>query len=356
MATPTVHGERSRRAETLSGLTRRRLLVICGILAGTLAVTSLVSLSLGAVSIPVWQVLTAMVKWVIGAQNSIPSEYRLILFEIRGPRILLGMLVGAALSVAGASFQALLRNPLADPYVLGVSSGAALGAIVTLILGRLAEPFLPLAAFLGAAATIAVVYWLGQKAGQLESNTLLLAGVITASFLSAVIMFLMTTLSGRDLRGAAFWLMGDLSTPSPIWLLWLFGLLLVGAVGFVYGVASDLNVLLAGEREAAHLGVDVARTKTLVYLCASLMTGLAVSVSGSIGYVGLLVPHLVRLLFSSDYRVLIPSSALLGAILIVLADTLARTVVAPTELPVGAVTAIAGAPVFIYLLRKRSAG
>ncbi len=359
MATPTVSGPPeadSRRAVPLSGLTRRRLLAICGILAATLAVTSLVSLSLGAVSIPVWQVLTAIAKWVIGAQNSIPSEYRLILFEIRGPRILLAMLVGAALSVAGASFQALLRNPLADPYVLGVSSGAALGAIVTLIIGRSAEPFLPLAAFLGASATIAAVYWLGQKAGQLESHTLLLAGVITASFLSAVIMFLMTTLSTRDLRGTAFWLMGDLSSPSPTWLLWLFGLLLLVAVGFVYGVASDLNVLLTGEREAAHLGVDVARTKTLVYLGASLMTGLAVSVSGSIGYVGLLVPHLVRLLFSSDYRILIPSSALLGAMLIVLADTLARTVVAPTELPVGAVTAIAGAPVFIYLLRKRSRG
>jgi iron complex transport system permease protein len=332
------------------------LLAICGILAGTLVVICLVSLSLGAVSIPVWQVLTAIVKRLVGAQSSIPSEYRLILFEIRGPRILLGMMVGAALAVAGGSFQALLRNPLADPYVLGVSSGAALGAIVTLIIGRAAEPFLPLAAFLGAAATIAVVFWLGQKGGQLESHTLLLAGVITASFLSAVIMFLMTTLSGRELRGAAFWLMGDLSTPSPPWLLWLFGLLLIGAVGFVYGVAADLNVLLAGEREASHLGVDVARTKLVVYLCASLITGLAVSVSGSIGYVGLLVPHLVRLLFSSDYRVLIPASALMGAMLIVLADTLSRTVVAPTELPVGAVTAIAGAPVFIYLLRKRSVG
>ena len=272
--------------------------------------------------------------------------------DIRLPRILLGILVGASLSVAGASFQALLRNPLADPYVLGVSSGAALGVIVALLAVPMLPLMTPLGAFLGATATIAGVYFLGQREGHLDSNTLLIAGIISASFLSAIIMFLMTTLASRDLRGIAFWLMGDLSTSLSPGLLWI---LLVGfalAAGAIFTTASDLNLLLAGEREAMHLGVDVTRVKLVVYVSASVLTGLAAPVSGAIGYVGLLVPHLMRMLFGSDYRILIPTSAIGGAIVIVLADTLARTIVAPTELPVGAMTAMAGAPVFIYLLRR----
>jgi iron complex transport system permease protein len=260
--------------------------------------------------------------------------------------------VGAALATSGAGFQALLRNPLADPYVLGVSSGAALGAIISLIAAPHTAGLIQVAAFAGALATIAVVYFLGRRGGQLDSGTLLLAGIITASFLSAVIMFLMTTLSGRDLRGMAFWLMGDLQAPSTVNTKWLYLVLMI-AVGSIYSTASDLNLILTGEQEARHLGVNVERVKIVVYVAASVLTGLAVSVSGAIGYVGLLVPHLMRMLFGSDYRILIPTSAIGGAILIVVADTLARTVVAPTELPVGAMTAIAGAPVFIYLMRRR---
>jgi iron complex transport system permease protein len=163
----------------------------------------------------------------------------------------------------------------------------------------------------------------------------------------------MTTLASRDVRGIAFWLMGDLSTPLPTGLLWILAVGFLLAFGAIFTTASDLNLLLAGEREAMHLGVDVTRVKLVVYVSASVLTGLAVSVSGAIGYVGLLVPHVMRMLFGSDYRILLPASALGGAIAIVLADTLARTVVAPTELPVGAMTAMAGAPVFIYLLRRR---
>jgi iron complex transport system permease protein len=222
-----------------------------------------------------------------------------------------------------------------------------------------AAPALPLmtpaAAFAGAAATIAAVYFLGRRQGQLDSGTLLLAGIVTASFLSAMIMFLMTTLASRELRGISFWLMGDLSASLPRGLLWILIVGFFAAAGAILTTASDLNVLLAGEREAMHLGVDVTRVKLVVYISASLLTGLAVSVSGAIGYIGLLVPHVMRMLFGSDYRLLIPTSALGGAIAIVLADTLARTVIAPTELPVGAMTAMAGAPVFIYLLRRRLA-
>ena len=166
-------------------------------------------------------------------------------------------------------------------------------------------------------------------------------------------MFLMTTLPGRDLRGMAFWLMGELSTPLPASFRWLLALGFIVAAGAIYTTASDLNLLLAGEQEAIHLGVDITRVRLIVYVAASLLTGLAVSVSGAIGYVGLLVPHVMRLIFGSDYRLLLPTAALGGAIAVVVADTLARTVVAPTELPVGAMTAMAGAPLFIYLLRRR---
>ena len=333
-------------------LTPKRLGIICGGLAALLFVVVVFSLKLGAVPISVTDLVMSLGRTLIGTDSQLPTEYRVIVFGLRLPRILLGILVGASLGVAGAGFQALLRNPLADPYVLGVSSGAALGAILSLVVTSHASVATPLAAFAGAGATIALVYFLGRREGQLDSFTLLLAGIISASFLSALIMFLMTTLSGRDLRGMAFWLMGDLSTPSPVALGWLF-LVMALAVGAIYTTAADLNLLLCGEQEALHLGVDVPRVKLVVYISASILTGLAVSVAGAIGYVGLLVPHAIRLLFGSDYRLLIPTSALGGAIAIVTADTLARTLVAPTELPVGAMTAMAGAPVFLYLLRRR---
>jgi len=333
-------------------LTPRRVFNICALLLGVLFVLVVISLRMGAYPIAVRDILMTLINGALGRRDQIPSEFSLVVFGLRLPRIALGILVGAALSTAGAGFQALLRNPLADPYVLGVSSGAALGAIVSLIVLPFTPGAVQLAAFAGAAATIGAVYFLGRRGGQLDSATLLLAGIITASFLSAVIMFLMTILSSRDLRGMAFWLMGDLSSAPAVDLRWLY-LLLIVAVGSIYTTSSDLNLILTGEQEASHLGVNVRRVKFVVYVGASLLTGLAVSVSGAIGYVGLLVPHVMRMLFGTDYRVLIPASAIGGAIIVVAADLLARTVVAPTELPVGAMTAIAGAPVFIYLMRRR---
>jgi iron complex transport system permease protein len=333
-------------------LTLKRLLWTCGSLAVLLLASVVLALKLGAVPISVTDLVLDLGRIAIGRANELPTEYRLIVFDLRLPRILLGIMVGAALSVAGASFQALLRNPLADPYVLGVSSGAALGSILALIIAPGFALVTPLGAFLGAIATIAGVYFLGRREGQLDSATLLLGGIISASFFSAIIMFLLTTLSGRDLRGMVFWLMGDLSTPVSAGMQWIFTVGLVAGIGAIYSTSADLNLLLTGEREAIHLGVDVTRVKLVVYVSASLLTALAVSASGAIGYVGLLVPHAVRLIFGSDYRLLIPASALCGAIAIVLADTLARTIVPPTELPVGAMTAMAGAPVFIYLLRR----
>jgi len=284
----------------------------------------------------------------------------MIVIDIRLPRILLAIFVGASLSVAGTSFQALLSNPLTDPYILGVSSGAAVGAILAVVAQThlalpvwLATLTTPLGAFLGALATIAAVYFLGLREGQIDSGTLLLAGVISASFLSAIIIFLMSTLS-RDVRGMAFWLMGDLSNSLQPSLRWVLGAGFFVASVAIYTTAADLNLLLAGEKEAMHLGVDVHRVRLVVYIAASILTGLAVSVSGAIGYVGILVPHVMRLLFGSDHRILLPTAAFGGAIAVVAADTLARTVVAPSELPVGAIFAIVGAPLFIYLLRRGS--
>src|SRR6266446_5698211 len=342
-------------------LTLQRLLFQCSILALILFVVVVIALRLGAVQISLYGLGRDLISVLLRQTNQLSSDYGLIIVNIRLPRILLGIIVGASLSVAGTSFQALLRNPLADPYVLGVSSGAALGAILALI----AEPHLtispvfaalltPLGAFLGAAATITAVHVLARRQGQIDSSTLLLGGVITASFLSAIIMFLMNTLTG-NLRGLAYWLMGDLSTSPQKSVYWFLGIGFLAATGAIYTTAGDLNLLLAGEKEAMHLGVDVPRVRLVVYIAASLLTGLAVSVSGAIGYVGLIVPHVMRLIFGSDHRTLLPTAALGGAIAVVIADTLARTVAAPADLPVGAMTAMAGAPLFIYLLRRRMA-
>ncbi len=295
-------------------LTLFRMLGICTILLAVLLTIVLLALRLGAVPFSFGDLVQNLLWLASGHPEKLSVDFRLIMVDIRLPRILLGIIVGAALSVAGASFQALLRNPLADPYVLGVSSGAALGAIIALLVLPALPLMTPLAAFLGAMATIAAVYFLGRRAGQLDSSTLLLAGIISASFLSAVIMFLMMTLASRDVRGIAFWLMGDLSVSLPPGLLWILIVGFVLAAGAIFTTASDLNLILAGEREAMHLGVDVTRVKLVVYVSASILTGLAVSVGGAIGYVGLLVPHVMRMLFGSDYRVLIPTSAIGGAI------------------------------------------
>jgi len=344
-------------------LTLGRLFLRCGILAVILFVVVVIALKLGAVQVSLYGLGRDLIRVLLHQSSGISTDYGMIVVDIRLPRILLAIVVGASLSVAGTSFQALLRNPLADPYVLGISSGGAVGAIIALMLENqlsfspeFAGLITPFGAFIGAAITIAAVYFLGRREGQIDSTTLLLGGVITASFLNAIIMFLMSSLAGSNLRGGAtYWMMGSLSTLPSKSLLYLLGIGFLVAAGAIYTTSSDLNLLLAGEKEAMHLGVDVRRVQILVYLAASILTGLAVSVSGAIGYVGLLVPHAMRMIFGSDHRMLLPAAALGGAIALVIADTIARTVVAPSELQVGAVTALVGAPFFIYLLRRRLA-
>lgn len=326
-------------------LSPHRVLKTCSMLGAAVCLAALLALILGNT--------TYTLAEVMGALRERHGTLGTILFDVRLPRVLLGLMVGAALSLAGACYQALLRNPLADPYVLGISSGAALGVVVSrIVLGNswLGTPF---AGLMGALATTGVVYMLGYRRGRISGQSLLLAGVIVASFVSAIIVFLMTVLPNRDLRSVAFWLMGDLSSPIPIPLHWVF-LALLAAGALAYRYAPELNLMLAGEEEAEALGANVGRTKLAVYTAASALTAVAVSAAGSIGFIGLLVPHIVRMMFGSDYRLLMPASALAGAVVLVAADTAARTVAAPTELPVGAFTALAGAPLFIYLLRRRS--
>jgi len=342
-------------------LTLSRLLAQCGVLLAILFCVMVLALKFGAVHVSLYGLGRDLLRVLMGKSTEISSDYSLIL-NLRLPRIWLSVLVGASLSIAGTSFQALLRNPLADPYVLGVSNGAAVGAIAALLLEphlalspEIASIFTPLGGFIGAGIAITAVYFLGRREGRIDSNTLLLGGVITASLLSAIIILLLTMLPSSNIRGMAYWLMGELTAVPSRPLAWVLRVGFAVAAVVIYMTASDLNLLLSGEKEAMHLGVDVRRVRLVVYVAASALTGLAVAMSGSIGYVGLLVPHVMRMIFGSDHRVLIPASALGGAIVLVIADTLARTVAAPSELPVGAITAIAGAPLFIYLLRKKIA-
>jgi iron complex transport system permease protein len=332
-------------------LSYQRVLSISLGLSLLLVLVSFLALSIGSVKIPITEIVYAIGTRLLGIENPLSRESQSIVLDIRIPRIFLAMTVGMALSVAGASFQALLRNPLADPHVLGVSSGAALGAMISIVLGIQYTVGTPLASFIGALITIMVVYFLGTHGHQSSTHTLLLAGIITSSFLSAIIIFLQTYLSGRQLQQITFWLLGDFSSIDVPHLRLIFVAVLVCIILILFR-SGDLNVLISGELEAEHLGVNVKWLKRSVYLLAALLTGLAVSVSGSIGYIGLLVPHIVRMTFGTDYRLLVPASALAGASFAVLADTLARTLLAPAELPVGAITALTGAPMFIYLLRK----
>ena len=332
-------------------LTRKKVFFVLVLLVILLGIISGLALAIGSTTVPLAVVVQDVAAKIAHPLSAPSSDFAVILFALRLPRIYLAMLVGMALAVAGASFQALLRNPLADPHILGVSSGAALGAILSIaFLSRWSVPT-PVASFVAAVITIGLVYSLGSRNGRVSPHTLILAGIIVAAFFSSVIIFIQPFLSGHQLRETTFWLMGDFSSAHIPYLKWISFAIIV-TIGTIYQFAGDLNAMLIGEREALHLGVNVERVKRVIFVLAALLTGLAVSVSGSIGFVGLIVPHIARMIFGNDYRLLIPTTALLGAMLTLLADLIARTVVAPIELPVGAITALAGAPVFIYLLRR----
>ncbi len=323
-------------------LQKRFILILIG-LASAAVISLLWSLSRGSLPLSLAELWHA---W------NHPGMAHQLVTELRLPRALGAFAVGGLLALAGALMQTLLRNPLADPYVLGISGGAAVGALGAMLLG-LGSFWLTSGSFLGALLSMLLVFGLahggGSWAGRWTGNRLLLTGVVVSAGWTALISFMLAISPDNDLRGMIFWLMGDFGQAgNPT-----FALLVLGAgLLLCLPLARNLTLLGRGELQAQALGVNVVRLRWSIYLIAALITAVAVTQAGSIGFVGLVVPHLIRLALGNDQRLLLPASVLLGGTLLLCADTLARTVIAPQQLPVGVITALLGVPVFLYLLRR----
>jgi iron complex transport system permease protein len=297
--------------------------------------------------------VTIVQLWgILTGDTEVKEMTKIIVLNIRLPRIIAAGLAGFSLSLGGLVFQAILRNPLADPFILGVSSGGAFGAILGIMFGFSFNLGIPLLSFAGAMLTIYLVLVMGQRKMGMESSTILLAGVIINAFFTAIIMFFISTAADDRLHTMLFWLYGDLSQSAYVQFAIIAPVVLMAFV-ILYGLSRHLNLITAGEETALQLGVDIKRTKMICFLVVSLVIGLVVSFSGLIGFVGLIIPHLGRMALGSDHRLLMPVSALGGAVFLIAADTVARTIISPSELPVGVITAFIGAPFFIYLLKTR---
>jgi iron complex transport system permease protein len=324
-------------------MTTRRLVMALLLLTLTLAITVVVCAGIGSSDVGLRDLFRG-------------GDAATTILRLRLPRLLLASIAGGALGAAGAVFQAILRNPLADPYILGVSGGAALGAFSVTALGfTAAVPFLPVrqaAAFAGAGLTVAFVFSLARVGGRMASYPMLLIGVVTNTVYLALILFIETIVELTRLHGLRIWMIGNIPIEgyeviAPVGLVTTAGIVAITVFG------RDLNLLSAGEDAARSLGVGVERSRAVLVVLASLVTAAVVSVTGPIGFVGLIVPHVARILFGPDHRLLVPASALSGAVFLAAADTLARTVMAPTELPVGVVTALCGGPFFLWLYRRQ---
>jgi len=339
---------------------RSRFRILMAALTVVLLAAIVMSAALGAARLSPGQVVPAAIHRFLpqgGASqesSAFPNWAPGLLWGIRFPRIAMALVVGLALSTAGATFQGVFRNPLAEPYLLGVSAGAGLGATVAIVwkpLASLGIWTLPVAAFVGATLSAFMVYRLATFSGKTSTSSLLLSGVAVGSTFTAMISLLMVT-TRHDLRTVIMWLMGGLTTAewsdvyiaAPVTLL---GFLLMLAH------ANRMNLMLMGEDRAGELGVDGQRTRTRMLIVASITTAAAVAFSGLIGFVGLMVPHMIRLIIGPDHRYLLPATALFGALFLLTADTAARTIFAPAEIPVGIITAFVGGPFFLYLLRLR---
>jgi iron complex transport system permease protein len=328
-------------------MTRGRAVGMIALL-GLFVVACLVSIRAGSVSLGLGAVWDALLGR--GDLSTVT-----IVRDLRLPRTAAAVLVGAALATSGATFQALLRNPLAEPYVLGISGGAALGAVAAIVFGVLlpVPAAVAVAAFVGALVTIALVLRIALGVGPtLDTRVLLLSGVVVGAFANAGIFLMLSVADVNSYRSATAWMMGSLSGST-----WkgdaALAAQLIPGLGVLLFLARPLNAMAIGEETAAYLGVSVERTKWLAYGAASLLAAASVATAGVIGFVGLIIPHAVRLIWGSDYRVVLPASALLGATFLLLADVAARTLAAPTDLPLGAVTAVIGVPVFVALLRRK---
>jgi iron complex transport system permease protein len=295
-----------------------------------------------------------------------PGEETIIIV-VRLPRVFLGILVGASLALAGATTQAIFKNPMADPYILGISSGAAFGAATVIVLGsslfgtaaimlaglkiELLSIGIPIGSFIGAIMTTFIVFNIARSGNKVPVETLLLSGIAVSAFFSAVTSFLMY-IAGRSLHQIVYWVMGALWSSS--WNdVFILGPIAIMAALIIFAYSRDLNILLLGDEAATHLGTDVGKLKIFMLALSSIIAAIAVSVSGIIGFVGLIIPHMMRLVVGPDHRILIPSSILVGAIFLTSADVFSRIIIQPTEIPVGVITALIGAPFFIYLLVKK---
>lgn len=331
----------------MTGLRPARFAAVLAAGVVVLAVAAALGVAVGPSGLSPGEVVAALG----GAGDGAAAD---IVLRVRLPRVVLGGLVGASLAVAGALFQALLRNPLADPYILGVSGGAALAGIAVMTLGSalgLGYAAVPPAAFAGAVVTVLLLFAVAGPTGRLSPTTLLLTGVVFNAFASAAIVFLASTAGLTEGAGIFLWLIGNLSDARPE-LAVPVTVFLAAGLACAVPLARGLNLLALGEESAAQLGVDVERVKRVLLLATSLMVGAAVSVSGLIGFVGLIIPHGLRLALGPDHRLLVPAAALGGGAFLIVCDTVARTLLGGRELPVGAVTALAGGPLFLWLLRR----
>lgn len=314
----------------------------------SITILSLIALLAGLFALAIGSVTIAPSELWQVVQGEGSTLHRTLVLELRLPRTLAAFATGGLLAVAGALMQVLLRNPLADPYVLGLSGGAAVGALLAMLTG-LSALLISGAAFAGAMLAMVLVFALAHGTGSWTASRLLLTGVVVAAGWGAVITLMLALTPSYKLPGMLYWLMGDVSyarTPWPA------VIVLIVAIMLVLPLARNLNVLARGPMQAAALGVSVRPLEWTIYVLASLLTATAVTTAGSIGFVGLIVPHMLRLLLGNDQRIILPASALAGGTLLVLADTLARTMIAPEQLPVGVITALLGVPTFLYLLHR----
>ncbi|MFN7252628.1 MAG: FecCD family ABC transporter permease [Anaerobacillus sp.] len=330
---------------------KRRLLLYGGGATLLLFFSFTVSLSIGSSMIPLTEVWSVL----LGNGDDVSNA---IILNVRLPRIVLAILVGSALAVAGAGFQGVLRNPLADPYILGVSSGASVGAAFIILFGLQSVIFgkysIPVVAFITGVLTLLLVIKIAMKNGQIKKETLILSGVIVQAFLGSFIS-LMVSMSNTVINEIIFWMMGSLTMRGWEYSKIMAPYVFIGIV-ILLSQGRALNLFTLGERQALHLGVNIERTKIIVLVTSTLLTAAAVSVSGVIGFVGLVVPHLIRLVVGPDYRLIIPLSVFIGSVYVLWADTIARMILMPKEIPLGVVTAILGAPFFAYLLKKGKRG
>ncbi len=328
-------------------LTSEKLFVRLLIAGSVLLAVMIVCLLIGSETL-------SLAKILQGPNDEVPNVDFEIFLYVRLPRVFLACIVGAALACSGVVFQAILRNPLADPYILGISSGAGLGSMLAVMLGWTGvfwglSPMM-ISAFIGALATIWLVWWVGKATGRQNVTGLLLAGVVVNAFFSAMIMFLSSIADARDLQTTIFWLMGSFAEFSCVLPLMASAFMILAGIVVLVTLSRQLNILSFGTEDAQSIGISVERTTLISFACAALITSIAVSLSGLIGFVGLIVPHAVRLVAGPDHRQLIPLSAIIGAAFLVAADAIARITVANEMLPVGVVTALAGGPFFLILL------